>query len=182
MMNFEELDDKTRQYMLKEFQDEEKSGNPYRSKRLSALGLEKFPSLMEKGIKNGNEVTLEKDLNDSSYWKSSETSHSGKGTAFSKNIPSDASKMLALSEFSTWYTRGLSKILIDEGVTECEVYRADTAAVPRCECTKWERLKTDVQQAYDGHRKRYHHENIDRKAFSIPSGPNCHHSIRRFKQ
>ncbi len=134
---------------------------------------------MEKAIKDGNEVTLAKSLNDPAYWITSEMSHSNKGTVFTKDIPSDAVKMLALSEFSTWYTRGLSKRFLEEGINECEVYRADTAVDPRCECTKWEGEKIDVQLAYDGHRKRYHHEKINRKAFSIPSGPNCHHSIRR---
>ena len=54
MMNFEELDNKTREYMLKEFQEEEKGGNPYRSKRLASRGLEVFPSIMEKAIKEEN--------------------------------------------------------------------------------------------------------------------------------
>jgi len=181
-MNFEELDEKTREYMLKEFQAEESSGKPYRSKRLISKGLEVFPKLMDKAIKEGNEVTLAKDLNDPSYWKPSEESHSSKGTSFPRSIdPLVASETLALSEFSTWYTRGLSKKLLDEGVEYCEVYRADMAEEPRCECTKWEGLKIDVQKAYDGHRKRYHHMEIDRKAFSIPSGTNCHHSIRRVK-
>lgn len=180
-MNFEELDSKTREYMLSEFKKEEQGGKPYRSKRLSQLGLEKFPELMEKAIKEGNEVTLAKDLNDPSYWISSEISHSSKGNAFSKDIPNNAAIMLALSEFSTWYTRGLSKRLLEEGVEYCEAYRAESAKDPRCECTKWENQKNSVQQAYDGHRKRYHHEKIDRHAFSIPSGPNCHHSIKRTK-
>ena len=71
---------------------------------------------------------------------------------------------------------------MDEGIKECEVYRADTAVVPKCECTRWEGQKFDVQEAYDGHRKRYHHKNIDRKAFSIPSGTGCHHAIKRIDQ
>jgi len=37
MMNFEELDTKTKEYMLKEFQAEENSGKPYRSTRLILL-------------------------------------------------------------------------------------------------------------------------------------------------
>ena len=108
MMEFKELDEATRKCMLEEFKKEE-ANDPYRSKRLIGLGLEKFPALMEKAIKEGNEVTLEKDLNDPSYWKSAETSHSGKGDAYSKGVPMNAAKTLALSEFSTWYTRGLSK-------------------------------------------------------------------------
>ena len=47
MMNFEELDEKTQKWMLEEFNDEEKSGNPYRSSILSVEGLKQFPTLME---------------------------------------------------------------------------------------------------------------------------------------
>jgi hypothetical protein len=42
MMNFEELDDITRHYMLVEFEAEEGTGNPYRSKALSLPGREVF--------------------------------------------------------------------------------------------------------------------------------------------
>ena len=40
--NFEELDDKTRKYMLEEFEKELRSGKPYVSGNLSKLGKVKF--------------------------------------------------------------------------------------------------------------------------------------------
>ena len=49
---------------------------------------------------------------------------------------------------------------------------------PRCECTGLEGKIVQVKKIYDGHRAKYHpYENIS--AFSIPSGPYCHHTIRR---
>ena len=53
-MNYEELDEETRQYMLKEFQNEEKSGNPYRRETMSSEGLKNSAKLVEESIKKGN--------------------------------------------------------------------------------------------------------------------------------
>ena len=183
-MDFKELDDTTRKCMLEEFKKEETNGKPYRSPLLTAKGLEQFPILMEKAItqQDGNEVTLAKDLNNSSYWVPTTVSHR-KGIPYTKTVnPDPASKRLAITEFNTWYVKGLAKKLIDEGITECEIYRAESADQPRCECTRWEGKKISVKEVYDGHRIRYHHEKIDSTALQIPSGAYCHHAIKRIDQ
>ena len=46
MMNFEELDEVTRRWMLGEFQNEEKSGNPYRSNNMTHHGIEQLQKIM----------------------------------------------------------------------------------------------------------------------------------------
>jgi len=178
-MEFLELDEKTREYMLKEFEKEEAGGDPYRSEKMTELGLESFPDYMVKAIKDGNEVSLAADLVNPSFWQSYET-YKRAGNVHERKInPEYAAKRLALTEFNTWYVRGLAKRLMDEGEKQCEIYRAESAKVPKCECTSWEGSKFDLEKVYNGHRIRYHHKNIDRTAFSIPSGPLCHHSISR---
>lgn len=57
-MQFEELDAATRAHMLAEFEAEEASGHPYRSKNFSAAGLSAYPSLMRAAIENGDEESL----------------------------------------------------------------------------------------------------------------------------
>jgi len=182
MMNFEELDDKTREYMLKEFKEERKSTNPYRSPLMTEAGKKKLEEIMETAINTGNEISLEKELTNPSFWVSSTTAKR-KEITYQKSVDYRvAAKTFALTEFNTWYVHGLAKRLMEEGEKECEVYRADTAVEPRCECTRWQTKRFDVKKIYEGHRKRYHHENVDRTAISVPSGPNCHHSIRRIKK
>ena len=61
-MNYPELDEKTRNIMLSEFEAEESGGLPYRSKALSPKGQQVFPQLMRDAIKHGNEVTLSNEL------------------------------------------------------------------------------------------------------------------------
>lgn len=178
---FEELDDTTRRYMLEEFQKEEKSGNPYRSSRMSAEGLANVARHMEDAIKSGNENTLAASLSNRNYWKQYETRR-GKNTTSQVEInPIEAAKVLGLTEFNTWYVRGVAKRLMDEGQKYCEIYRSESADKPRCQCSIYEGQKIELQKIYEGHRAKYHPV-ANYGAFSIPSGPNCHHTIKRIKQ
>lgn len=165
MFNFTELNDKTREYMLLEFNLEEQSGDPYRSKRLSAEGLEAFPDIMRKAITEGNEESLLLDLTDESYWWDS--------------IPGQIT-MLALTEFNTWYVRGFTRLLLEEGVRDCEVYNANPELSLESSCSHYyENQAFTVADVYTGHRRRYHGPNRSFIALSIPEHPNCGFSIRR---
>lgn len=174
-MYYPELDETTRHWMLNEFEKEETSGNPYLSAWLSDQGRAAFPIEMKKAIISGNEATLSQALNQSQYWLAYRITRTGRRTS----LPTGTPATVAMNEFNVWYTRGFSRRLIEEGVDTCKIYRAEQANVPRCECSKLEGKKVSVKEVYDGHRARYHPEPGDSLAFSIPSGPNCHHSIRR---
>lgn len=162
---------------MTEFEDE-LGGQPYRPRLLSDEGWRQFQTLMRDAIKSGDEATLARALNHPAYFQDG-TRVTKAGRIPVRTNPASASKMLGLSEFNTWYVRGLCRRLIEEGVDACEVYRADPAVTPRCECTGWEGQTFSVEDVYNGHRARYHGAGADRRAFSVPSGPNCHHSIRR---
>jgi hypothetical protein len=56
-LNFEELDDITRGFMLREF-EAELAGNPYISDGLSPEGRAALPNLMRETIRAGNEESL----------------------------------------------------------------------------------------------------------------------------
>lgn len=177
-MKFEELDKKTREYMLGEFQNEEKTGNPYRSESMSDEGLKNIVQLIKNAINDGTEISLASELSKTHYWNSHTIVHRANSTYPRKINPIVAAKVFALTEFNTWYIRGLAKRLMDEGVENCEIYRAESADQPRCECSKYENQFISVKKIYDGHRAKYH-PNKNPNAFSIPSGPNCHHTIKR---
>ena len=168
MFRFEDLDVTTRQWMLEEFQQEYNSANPYYGKALTEAGRRAFINEMERVIQdpNGNEVALAMALSVPSYWI---------------NHPESNAQRLAITEFNTWYVRGLCRRLIEENVEFCEIYRAGPAAEPRAECTSWEGRQFKVREVYDGHRVRYWPLPGNPNAFSIPAGPNCHHSIKRIK-
>ena len=173
MFNFEELNEATRQAMFREFEDEQDS-DPYVSPRLTEEGRRVHADLIRRAICVGNEVSLERDLADQAYWLHFDAN--GRRINFAS-----AAKTLAITEFNAWYVRGLAKRLLDEGVKICEVYKADVAKEPRGECLQHEGAHYSVQEVYDGHRARYWPKPGNRDAFSIPAGPNCHHTIRRVR-
>ncbi|NVL89549.1 MAG: hypothetical protein HWN69_00945 [Desulfobacterales bacterium] len=178
-MNYEELDETTRDIMLSEFESEEAGGTPYRSKALSDRGLKVFPQLMRDAIRNGTESTLANSLNDASLWEPMETYvRDGVSRQRKRNVR-QASERLATTEFSTWYVRGLARRLLDEGVTSCRVYRGAQPKWEPGECAEHEGRIVDVKTIYDNHRVRYWPEPGDKEAFSIPFGPGCHHVIKR---
>lgn len=67
-MNYEELDERTRVYMLSHFEEEQSGGNAYQSKALSPRGLVAFPDLMRNAIKSGNEATLAQAIDQHDLW------------------------------------------------------------------------------------------------------------------
>jgi len=165
--------------MLKEFEMEEKGGNPYRSKALSKIGLEIFPKFMSEAILRGNEITLANNLNNEKYWEEYETYiRDGIRRQRRRNIRQSAER-LSLTEFSTWYVHGFARRLLDEEVDKCQVYRGAMPKWEPGECSKHEGLIISVQTIYDNHRARYWPEPGNPDAFSIPYGPGCHHIIKR---
>lgn len=176
-MNFEDLDDTTRRYMLVEFEAEEAGGNPYRSPNLSANGLAAFPQAMMSAIQQGNEQTLSVVLNDPLLWNETEPwTRLGVPQVPRQINVRQQSERLALTEFNTWYVRGLSRRLLDEGVVECEVLRGEEPKWEPADCAEHEGLRLAVQEVYDGHRARYW-PTENPEAISVPFGPNCHHTI-----
>lgn len=178
MMNFEELDPTTRSYMLDEFNIEQSKAPHFEPTELNPTGLSAFPDLMRQSIQHGDITSLTASLSDTSYWKSTRTYYR-QGKPITQRIdPITSAQRLAHSEFTTWYTRGMARKLRDEGIAQCQVYRADSAAQPKCECTSLEGIAIAVDKIYDGHRAKYF-PTPNPGAFSIPSGPFCHHTIRR---
>jgi hypothetical protein len=178
-MHFEELDALTRNFMLREFQAEESGGHPYRGEVLNDVGRHAWPDLMANAIKLGNEESLAAALAEAPYWNITET-YVRSGAARERRVNlKQASERLATSEFNTWYVRGLAARLLDERVTECQVYRAAAPRWAIAECSRHEGLVYPVQVVYDGHRRRYWPAPGVETCFAIPYQPGCHHTIRR---
>lgn len=101
-MRFEELDQHTRGFMLREFEAEESSGTPYRGKTLSEEGRRAFPLVMRHVIRSGNEMDLARALLRADYWQGMESYARG-GVRGQRAINhSQAATRLATSEFNTW--------------------------------------------------------------------------------
>lgn len=179
-MHFEELDEDTRRWMLDEFDAEQNQTHHFEPTELNSSGLAVFPDLMRQAIERGSIASLAASLSDASYWKPTRTYYR-QGKHITQRIDSIiAAQELAHSEFTTWYTRGVARKLMEEGMTRCQVYRADPAVPPKCECTSLEENTVSLDEIYNGHRAKYFPV-ANPEAFSIPSSPFCHHTIRRLK-
>ena len=180
-MIFTELDEATREWMLRRFEAEESGGNPYRSEVLSPLGLASWPDIMRQAITDadGSEVALAQALNRPGYWQATET-YVRNGTARQRSVnPAQASERLAITEFNTWYVAGLAARLQEEGATECRVYRAGMPKWQPAECSVHEGEAYAVAEIIAGHRIGYWPPPGVPGRFSIPAGPGCHHTIGR---
>ena len=178
-MVFEELNAATRAMMLQELERELRGATPYLGKGLSAPGRSAFPDLMRAAVQAGDDGTLFAALNRADFWSPTEE-YVRDGTTRTRNVNvAQTSERLASSEFNTWYVRGLSRLLKDQGIAKCQAYRAAQPKWEPGECQQHEGQIYDVDLIYMGHRARYWPV-ANPAAFSVPFGPGCHHTIRRY--
>lgn len=138
-----------------------------------------FVALMKRALQEGDEHTLMLDLMVPEWWDEYSV-RPGKRRLVQYRDPYDVqAKRFAITDFNTWYVRGVSRRLLDEGQATCQLFRAGAAYEPRPGCRRLEGAALATADVYAGHRIRYHHPRPDRTALSAPFGPNCHHSIRR---
>ncbi|MDW5562149.1 MAG: hypothetical protein SA339_02900 [Methanomassiliicoccus sp.] len=174
-MRYEELDGETRRWMLAELTAEENGDHPYRSPSLSAEGRERFGPLMKEAVIRGTEDSLAEALIAKELWAEFEPSPFG---GVRRTEPARAARTLARTEFNTWYVRGLCRRLMEEGEIYCQVYRAAPADAPGDLCEPFQGMVLEIGYLYNGHRIKYWPKPNDR-AFSVPCGPQCRHSVRR---
>lgn len=175
-----ELDSTTREYMLKEF-DAELAAVPYRPTALTPSGDAEWPGLLRAAIVDGDDSTLADSLLARSELLIDEEEYVRGGVTRRRQVNKvHAARRLAMSEFNTWYVRGLSSRLIAEGVAKVRVYRAAEAKWSPAGCETHEGEVFAVEDVYGGHRARYWPVPND-SAFSIPFQAGCHHTIERFE-
>jgi hypothetical protein len=181
-MHFEELDDSTQTYMLRQFEAEEQSGQPYRGRRLTSTGRAAWPTLMRQAIVRGSEQSLIAALCQPLYWDLRETIRRNDTTYVRTSNLQQKAYWLGLTEFNVWYVRGLARKLLDERVPDCEIYRAQEPLGGKAEwCSVFEGRVVSTQAIYEGHRAHYWPPPGNPHALMVPFGPACHHTIRRVK-
>lgn len=154
------------------------SGNAHEcyGRDLTTAGWDAFLTAMPEALQSHTDVWLAEQMLNPEHWQPERWDKRGRWVKYNKD---QALELLCSGEFNIAYIRGLARVLQAEGCNECEVYRAGSALEQRRECSEWEGLQFPVQQVLDGHRARYWPPPGDRKAWSLPTGPGCHHSICR---
>ncbi|MFO7696847.1 MAG: hypothetical protein R6X16_06780 [Anaerolineae bacterium] len=120
-LRYENLDDKTRAFMLSEYDRDSDDGQLYVCKRLKSAGQRHFPGLLRESIGQHDDAWLARQLCDLLLLSSS----SGPGQAEAGTRMADG---IAEGEFNRYYMRGLCARAVAEGVAQVQVYRAKVVA------------------------------------------------------
>lgn len=150
---------------------------PY-GKQLTEAGWVAFDRAMPEALASEGDDWLVNEMGRVEYWMDRSPRKTKNGITMVNYNKQDALERLCYGEFNIAYIRGLARTLLARGETTCLVYRADPAYEPRKECSDWEGQVFPLADVIAGHRVRYFPPPGDPTAFSIPTGPNCHHSIR----
>lgn len=133
-LTLQNLDEKTRHYMLAELErDETQSDSVYVSDRLSPQGVATYPSALREAIAKGDDTTLQSALQKPGMLNSHDKSYMRKGKLVTPKMNVRAPQMLAEGEFNRYYVRGLCARVCDEGGSSVEVYRARASSRERPE-------------------------------------------------
>lgn len=171
-LDYHNLDDYTRQLMLKEFNHDMECDNCYLSKRFNENGKACFVKIMPEHLLNGNDDTLAEALKSNDCFLTHEERKTKSGTILAK-IPDTASQTFAEGEFNRFYIRGLSLRALEEG-KQLEVYRARNSSNPRPDSENLIGRKFDARNLLGDLRD---NKGID-TAFGLPSGPNSGLSVK----
>ena len=171
---YENLDEKTRKFMLKELEIDIENGRIYISPRLNSLGQSKWIELLKEAIKDYDDRWLANQLRVRGYMKSHETRRTRTGRMITAKVPKNAPETLAEGEFNRYYARGVCARAIAEGINEVVVYRGKEVQQPRPESqTKIGRRINAIKLLEDLRTS----QGVE-PALGIPPGPNSGLTVR----
>jgi hypothetical protein len=173
-INYENLDKRTREFMIKELELDISSGKLYISTRLNSVGKANWADILKEAIQNYNDDWLADQLLKRGYMRTHEKRRTRSGGITIAKVPATATQTLAEGEFNRFYARGLCARAIKDGIPDVEVYRGKQVRQPR-----------PVSQAMIGKRiaakaliKDLRKSQGVEPALKIPPGPNSGLTIR----
>jgi len=175
-LDFEDLNELQRGYMLEELDYDLERGSLYLSKRLNERGIELYPQLLRMAIKEGNDATFAHELLMKNCLKSKEE-RTVKGKAVVAKVPSNAHTLLAEGEFNRFYIRGMCLGALKDGSCKLEIYRAKQVSSPRQESEAKIGQKIDPDSVLNDLRVNVGTDTV----FGLPPGPNSGLSVRKIK-
>ncbi|MEW5765396.1 MAG: hypothetical protein AB1824_10505 [Acidobacteriota bacterium] len=167
-MVYDELDSITRRYMLEEFDAERKVVAPYRPVEVPAEVWIRLQDRVREIIVSGHAVDL-----------AAGAEALAEACEAAKALGRRRLAEWARFEFSTWYVRGFSRRLLEEGEAYCLVVHGEDGRSGSGKCGLFQGQLLPLKAVYHGHRARYWPEPGDRFALTVPACVECRHTIRR---
>lgn len=165
-MEYRNLDETTRKFMLQEIANDYEKEKLYKSKVITEEGYILWPELLMEAAKCGNDATLAAALRQKNLIKSTQIAN-GKV----KKVPITAAETLAQGEFNKYYIRGVCLHALANGHKEVTVYRAKNSVNPRQTSEDKIGAKVNAEELLNDIRQN------PKTILQIPGGPNSGLSV-----
>lgn len=129
MLNFRNLDERTRQLMLAEL-EHDIATDLYTSSYFNERGVELWPALLREAVTSGDDRSLAEAIRANACLKSRTTRKTKNGVT-NVDVPRTAHETIAESNFSRFYIRALCVRAIEDGHGKIYGYRAKQVMEPR---------------------------------------------------
>ena len=170
----ENLDDRTRHFMLEELEYDIQNHQLYLSPHLSGQGVHDYPNLLRRALETGTAETLTDDLEKLRRTERTTERRKPGGGFNTVSVPENAPETIAESEFNRYYIRGVARRALKEGIPAVVVYRAKPVAQPRPESEALIETAIDPMALLEDLRA---HPG-ERPALGVPAGPGSGLSVR----
>ena len=176
-LHYENLDESTRSFMLSEVDSDLSNENLYMSSRLNELGEQNYVSLLKETIEHHNDGWLAQQLRSQGYMKDYEQRRKRGGGFTNARVPVTAPDTLSEGEFNRYYVRGLCIRVIEEVMTQVEVYRGKPVSQPRPESEALLGKRLSAEALLEDLKNSKGVE----PALGLPPGPNSGLTVRMVK-
>jgi len=173
-LNYRNLDNETRKFMVEEINHDVVQSKLYMSKRLNASGEAAWPALLKSAAEQHNDGWLEQQIRAENLLNATEQKRKKNSTELiSAAVPVTAPETLAEGEFNRFYIRGLCRRVLEKGQGTLTVYRAKHSDHPRPESQAKIGEVINAQKTLDDLRANVGFE----PSLGIPPGPNSGLSV-----
>lgn len=132
-LNYRNLDQRTRSLAIQELASDCAGKSIYICPRLTQLGVQSWPSLLEKALTSHDDEWLANSIRQNGILNSHEQRKKPNGGFTTAKVPVTAAQTLSEGEFNRYYVRGLCLRAIEDNLAHVEVYRARHSDNPRPE-------------------------------------------------
>ena len=173
-LQLENLDDRTRRFMLDELEQDVARGRLYISHRLSETGRADYERLLRSAVERGTDESLADELRSHDRMLLTTKWERAKGGAIVAELPSTAPDVLAEGEFHRFYLRGLCRRALEDGIYALVIYRAKPLTQARVKAEAMIGVRIDAGSLLEDLRS-YHGETPPR---GLPPCPDVGLSVR----
>lgn len=130
-LKYQNLEDRTREFMLQEIERDVAEGRVYISNYLNEQGASMWVEILREAARSGDDESIAQKIREDGLLKFEAERKKPKGGYTMARVPHTAAETLGEGEFGRYYVRGLCARAIEDKIPHLQVYRAKAVAQPR---------------------------------------------------